>query len=155
MKVYEFDAVIQTEGKVDSGYVEFPFDVEKEFGTRGQVKVIAKFDGYEYRGSLAKMGYRCHLIGITKKVRSEIGKNPGDTIHVVVKQDLEPRTVEVPEDFEKILNQNPEAQTFFNKLSYTNRKQYVQGILNAKKAETRERRIKHSIDKLLNGIKEP
>lgn len=155
MKVYEFDAVIQTDGRIDSGYVEFPFDVGKEFGTRGQVKVIATFDEYEYRGSLVKMGHHCHFIGLIKKVRAEIGKNPGDTVHVVIKQDLEPRTVEVPEDFEKMLNQNPEAQTFFDKLSYTNRKQYVQWITNAKKAESRDRRIKNSICKLLQGIKEP
>ncbi|GAB6172340.1 hypothetical protein JCM15765_18180 [Paradesulfitobacterium aromaticivorans] len=145
----------KTDGTIDWGYVEFPFDVETEFGTRGQVKVIATFDGYEYRGSLARMGHHCHLIGLTKKVRAEIGKNPGEGVHVVIKQDVEPRTVELPEDFEKLLNQNPEAKMFFDKLSFTNRKEYVQWITTAKKVETRDRRLRNSIDKLLQGIKEP
>ena len=60
MKVYEFDAEIIKHEGIDGTYVEFPYAVEKEFGTRGQVKVWATFDGYEYRGSLANMGFhRC------------------------------------------------------------------------------------------------
>lgn len=155
MKVYEFDAEIIKHETLDSGYVEFPFEVEKEFGVRGQVKVIATFDGYEYRGSLAKMGHHCHILGLTQKVRAAIGKNPGDTVHVVIKQDIEPRTVEVPEDFKTLLDQNPEAKVFFEKLSFTNRKEYVQWITSGKKKETRERRLAESIDKLANGIKSP
>lgn len=155
VKVYEFDAVIKKAETLDSGYVEFPFDVEKEFGTKGQVKVIVTFDGYEYRGSLAKMGHHCHFVGLTKQVRRAIGRNPGDIIHVVLKHDTEPRTVDVPEDFQTLLNQYPEAKAFFEKLSFSNRKHYVQWITSAKKTETRERRLLESIDKLSNGIKHP
>lgn len=153
MKVYEFDSTIIQHPSLNSGYVEFPFDVEKEFGTRGQVKVIAAFDGYEYRGSLAKMGLDCHIIGLTQKVRSVIHKNPGDTVHVVIKQDVENRTVEIPKDFMDLLERNPEAKDYFNKLSYTNRKEYVLWITGAKKSETRERRLLESIEKLSKGIK--
>ncbi|WP_010233489.1 DUF1905 domain-containing protein [Clostridium arbusti] len=39
MKSYEFDAVIKKHGTIDAAYIEFPYDVEKEFGTKGQVKV--------------------------------------------------------------------------------------------------------------------
>lgn len=155
MKIYEFDAEIKKHRTINAGYVEFPFDVEKEFGTKGQVKVVATFDGYEYRGSLVKMGHPCHFIGLTQKVRAAIGKNPGDIVHVVIKQDIEPRTIEVPEDFQLLLNQNPEAREFFEKLSFTNRKEYVQWIISAKKTETRERRLRESIEKLLKGIKHP
>lgn len=39
MKKYEFDALVIKHEKVNSGYVEFPFDTVKEFGKKGQVKV--------------------------------------------------------------------------------------------------------------------
>jgi len=155
MKTYEFDAKMLTDGIMDWGFIEFPYDAQKEFGIRGQVKVVASFDGYEYRGSLVKMGHTCHIIGITKKIRSVIGKNPGDMIHVLIRQDVEPRLVEIPLDFENLLKNNPEAKAFFDTLSYTNRKSYVVWIKSAKKEETRQKRLFASIEKLLDKIKEP
>lgn len=155
MKAYEFDAEIKKQEDVDGAYIEFPYDVEKEFGVKGQVKVTATFDGVGYRGSLARMGHSCHILGMTKKIRAEIGKQPGDTVHVVIKKDDEPRVVEVPEDFNKLLDANPEANSFFNTLSYTNRKAYVEWITSAKKAETRVKRLEQSVELLLNKVKKP
>jgi hypothetical protein len=155
MKTYEFDAKMLTDGTHDWGFVEFPYDVQQEFGTKGQVKVIATFDGYPYRGSLVKMGQDCHHIGITKPIRAAIGKNPGDMVHVVIRQDTEPRVVEVPEDLKQLLQDHAEAEAIFQKLSYTNQKAYVQWIISAKKEETRQKRMKEAIEKLLQGVKEP
>ncbi|MCX7923721.1 MAG: YdeI/OmpD-associated family protein [Clostridia bacterium] len=155
MDIYEFNAVIQKHDGMDAAFIEFPYDVEQEFGTKGQVKVHASFDGHEYRGSLAKMGYRCHCLGLTQKIRKTIGKNPGDTVHVIIKRDEQPRVVEVPEDFEKLLGENEAANKFFNELSYSNKREYVQWIVSAKRVETRNKRLEDSINKLLNGVKHP
>ena len=35
MKIYEFDAVIIKHDSIDAAFIEFPYDVEKEFGVRG------------------------------------------------------------------------------------------------------------------------
>jgi hypothetical protein len=83
--------------------------------------VQVTFDGVEYRGSLAKMGYHCHILGVTQKIRKKINKNPGDTVHVVLKQDIGPRIVEVPQDFAELLNQNFEAKELFDSMSYTHK----------------------------------
>ena len=80
-KVYEFEAVIRKVPEIDGAYVEFPYDVRKEFG-RGRVKVHARFDGQPYDGSLVRMGTPGHIIGIRKEIRARIGKQPGDTIRV-------------------------------------------------------------------------
>lgn len=45
MKKYEFDALIQKHDSIDAAFIEFPYDVLEEFGTKGQVKVKAVFDG--------------------------------------------------------------------------------------------------------------
>lgn len=155
MKKFEFDAQIQPHENLDAGFIEMPFDVEKEFGRKGQVKVKATFDGVEYRGSLVRMGHPCHLIGITQKIRKEIGKGPGDTVHVVITADDEPRTVELPADFVKLLSSSGKAGKFFDSLSNTHKKEYAQWITSAKKEETRARRLEKALSFLENGKKEP
>jgi len=50
------------------------------------VKVSATFDGELYDGSLVRMKTPCHIIGIRKEIRTKLGKQPGDIIHVTVKE---------------------------------------------------------------------
>jgi len=87
-RTYEFDAVLQKVPDLDGAYVEFPFDVRREFG-KGRVKVQAAFDGHPYRGSLVRMGTECHIIGVRKDIRAAIGKQPGDTVRVTIREDGE------------------------------------------------------------------
>lgn len=82
-EVYEFDAVIKKVPDIDGAYVEIPFDVKKEFG-KGRVKVHAVFDTAEYDGSIVRMGTPCHILGLRKDIRTAIGKQPGDTVHVTI-----------------------------------------------------------------------
>jgi len=84
MQAYEFDAVIIKAPDMDAAYVEIPFDVRAVFG-KGRVAVDATFDGVPYRGSLVKMGTECHIIGIRKEIRRQIGKQAGDTVKVTLK----------------------------------------------------------------------
>ena len=84
-KLYEFTAEIKKVPDINGAYVEFPFDVREEFG-KGRVKVLATFDGTPYEGSLVKMKTPCHIIGIRKDIREKIGKQPGDTIAVTIKE---------------------------------------------------------------------
>lgn len=153
MRTYEFDAEIKKQEKVDGAYVEFPYDVEKEFATKGQVKVKASFDGIPYRGSLANMGHSCHILGITQKIRKDMNKQPGDIVHVVIQQDDEPRVIEVPEDLKVKLEENNGAKDFFESLSFSNKKKFVDWITSAKKAETREKRLEEAVEMLSNNIK--
>ena len=81
--VYEFDAVIRKVPDIDGAYVEFPHDVQALFG-KGRVKVAATFDGVPYAGSLVRMGTPGHILGMRKDIRAQIGKQPGDTVHVTV-----------------------------------------------------------------------
>lgn len=82
---FEFDAVIQKVPDLDGAYVDIPFDVKATFG-KGRVPVHATFDGAPYDGSLVRMGTPGHILGIRKDIRAQIGKQPGDTVHVVLRQ---------------------------------------------------------------------
>lgn len=61
--------------------------------------------------------------------------------------------MEIPEDVQEALDRNDEAAVFFGKLSYSHRKEYIQWILSAKKAETRSKRIGQAIEMLAQGKK--
>lgn len=82
---YVFDAVIKKVPDLDGAYVEIPFDVREKFG-KGRVPVHAEFDGEPYDGSLVRMGTPCHILGIRKDIRAKIGKQPGDTVKVTIKE---------------------------------------------------------------------
>ena len=94
-KIYEYDAVIMASSSGRGGaYVPFPYDIRMEFG-KGRVKVRATFDGEPYDGSIVNMGVKnadnsvCYIIGILKDIRAKIGKQPGDSVHVTVKERIE------------------------------------------------------------------
>lgn len=89
-KLYEFEAVILKNPDMDAAYVEIPFDVKAAFG-KGRVPVNATFDGAAYAGQLVKMGTPCHVIGIRKDIRAKIGKQPGDTVKVTLRQRQMPK----------------------------------------------------------------
>ena len=84
-KIYKFEAFIKKVPDINGAYIEIPFDVKEEFG-KGRVPVHATFDGEPYDGSLVRMKTPCHIIGIRKDIREKIGKQPGDTIKVTLKE---------------------------------------------------------------------
>ena len=90
-QIYEFTATIQKVPGIDGAYVEFPYDVKTTFG-QGRVKVHATFDGEPYDGSLVNMGVKntdgtvCYIIGLRKDIRAKIGKQPGDIVHVTIRE---------------------------------------------------------------------
>ena len=88
-KIFEYDAVIHADPQSGGAYVAFPWDIRREFG-KGRLKVHAEFDRVPYDGSVVNMGVRnadgsvCYVIGVLKSIRTRIGKDDGDTVHVVV-----------------------------------------------------------------------
>jgi hypothetical protein len=153
MKKYKFKARIEA-GDGGGAYVLFPYDTEKEFGSKGRVPVKATFDGVPYTGSLIKYGNPLHMLGMLKAIRAETGKGPGDTIEIVIWKDEELRTVEVPAQFKNLMKKE-RLLPVFEKLSYTHRKEYCRWITEAKKEETRLKRLEEAIKMLKKGVKTP
>jgi hypothetical protein len=132
--------------------VEVPFDVEKEFGSK-RPKVKAMIEGIPYRGILTRMGSDCHILGIRKEIREQLGKTFGDALTVIVEPDTEPRMVEVPAELKQAFKTENLAKDLFEKLSYTHQKEYVNWINEAKREETRQNRIVKTIEMLKKGQK--
>jgi len=144
-----FKATIQNAGG-GGAFVEIPFDVEKEFGSK-RPKVKAMIEGVSYRGTLVRMGSEHHMLIILKGIREQLGKTFDDEIKVTVEADAEARVVEIPKDLLKEFKKDKQAKVIFDKLSYTHQKEYVRWIEDAKKDETRQTRIIKTIEMLKKG----
>ena len=138
-----FKAVIEDAGG-GGAYVRVPFDVEEAYGQK-RVKIKALINGEPYRGTLVRMGTGGHILGILKEIRTKIGKTFGDEVEVILEEDVEPRVVQVPPDFQAALDGDPAAKMAFERMSYTHQKEYVQSVLEAKQANTRQKRIEKNL----------
>jgi len=113
-------------------------------GKRAAVKVTIGKKTARLR--LAVMGGK-NMIGISKANRDELGVEIGDTVDATITVDEAERTVEVPDDVAKALTK-AKLRKPFDALSYTHRKEHVRAITEAKKPETRTKRIEAMLEKL-------
>lgn len=146
---HQFRAVIQDPGG-GGAYVTIPFDVEQVFGAR-RVKIKATIDGEPYRGTLVRMGAPTHMLLVLKEIRQKIGKSFGDEVEVTLEEDTAPRQVTLPPDLLELLEQNSQAKAAFARLSYTHQKEYVQWIEEARREQTRQKRLVETVAMLLQG----
>lgn len=142
-----FTVVLEKHPKMEATGITIPFDVEAVFGAK-RVPVKATINGAEYRGSVVPMGGK-YMLGIPKAFREAAGIEAGDNIVVTLEKDAAERTVNVPEDLATLLKKNKDAAKAWEKLSYTHRKEHARSIEEAKKVETRAKRIEKTIEMLL------
>src|SRR3954447_18007389 len=112
--------------------------------------VVATVNGYTWRTSVARMGGES-LLGLSRQVREAAGVAAGDAVDVVVLLDREPREVDVPDDLAAALAADAEAKAIFDALAFTHRKEYARWITEAKKDDTRQRRVSQAIEMIRAG----
>jgi len=127
--------------------IEVPADVLAALDAGKRPPVVVKVNGYEYRSTVAPMGGK-YLLPFSADRRKESGIRGGDPIEVELTLDTAPRKVEVPDDLQAALDASPGAAAAWGELSYTHRKEHVRSVLDAKKPETRTRRIATILAKL-------
>lgn len=146
----EYEAVIKEIPLRQGGFatgVEFNYDLKETFGKGNLVPVVITFDErVKYTGSLAKMGASPSIM-LRRDIREELGKSPGDKVHVKVELDTSERKIELDQDEESALK-NASLLEKFQSLAFTHQREYHQWITEAKKPETRAARIAKMLDQL-------
>jgi hypothetical protein len=132
-------------------YLVIPFDVEKAFGSKGNVPVKGTFDGAAFTGTAMPLGRGRHMLVVNKEVRDKIRKEKGDVVTVVVEQDAAERTIHTPDDFARAIESNAKAREQYAGFSNSKKKEYVEWIEGAKQAETRARRIAQGVELIAQG----
>jgi len=69
--------------------------------------------------------------------------------------DVDKKIVKLPDEIKDVLQKSPQALANYEKLSYSNRKEYVLWILTAKQEKTRDERLVKMVEKLEAGKKNP
>ncbi|UFS58864.1 YdeI/OmpD-associated family protein [Subtercola endophyticus] len=145
----KFETVLKQSGKSATGIV-VPQDVYDALGTAKRHAVAVTINRYTYRSTVTP--YRGEImLPVSAEVRKGAGIEGGDTIEVDIVLDDQPREVTVPDDFAAALDAEPAARTFFDTLSYSNKRRFTVPIDDAKTSETRQRRITSSVAKLAEG----
>jgi hypothetical protein len=114
--------------------------------------VLATVNGFSWRTSVARMGGE-FLVGLSRQVREQAGVEAGDTVAVKLELDTAPREVDVPEALETALAKDQKARAAFEALAYTHRKEYARWVTEAKREETRQRRVNQALEMLRDGKK--
>jgi hypothetical protein len=112
---------------------------------RGRVPLAITYEGRVFRTSVSI--YRGEWMTVVNQEMRDGGLAPGAAYFVDIAADTQERTVEVPADFAAALGESGLTESF-DALSYTHRKEHVRAIAEAKKPETRARRIEAAITKL-------
>lgn len=140
------------QGKGGWTFAQIPEVVKDKKAPFGWVKVRGTIDGYEIKKyHLMPMGNGNLFLPVKAEIRKQIKKREGDYVHVILYPDREP--LEVPEEMLLCLNDEPVALKFFNSLSESEQKFYIQWIYSAKKEETKITRLAQTIIKLSKGLK--
>jgi hypothetical protein len=69
--------------------------------------------------------------------------------------DPKQKIVRLPDDLAAVLSKNKKAASFFESLSFTNKKEYVEWVVTAKRPETRLERVTGTLERLSKGWKNP
>jgi len=129
-----------------------PFDVAKTFGMKGRVPVRGTINGFPFRSSLMNMG-EGHMMVVNAQLRAGAKCRADDTVEVVMEHDDAKRTVTPPAWLKKIIHGDAKAKAYWAKLSSTHQKEYVREITEAKKEETRDKRVAAMMTALRTGTR--
>lgn len=114
-------------------------------GKRGTVNVIMTVEGVPFARTAKPDKDGGHFIVFTAEMREKTGVEPGDSVRVGLKVDPAPRTAEVPGDLLLGLKDDPDARNAYNAMPPSHRKSYAEFIEDAKRPETRVRRVQQAL----------
>jgi hypothetical protein len=132
-------------------FVVVPEAVAAAAGLRYGVRVRGTVNGVAYRSSLMKYSGVFHM-GVHKATLAAAGVAPGTPIDVAIEIDDQPLPTDtMPADLKKALT--GAAKAAWEKLPPSHKREHVKHVLEAKKPETRARRIAATIATLTSSAK--
>ncbi|MEI6122686.1 MAG: YdeI/OmpD-associated family protein [Bacteroidota bacterium] len=126
-------------------YVDLPYEVALKLNKKGRIPVCGHIDSCEFRSSLNKKGDGSLFLFVSQPLQKAMGKQAGDVVKVQLAVDTEPRIALVPNDLAEALAESEKARQVFQRFTYSHQKEVIDWIDDAKKAETRIRRIVKAI----------
>jgi hypothetical protein len=134
---------------VDGG--GFVINISKEIlfqlgGGKRRIPVNVNIEGISYKSTIVTMGNDIFFFPVRKEIRQQILKDINDEIEVAVSIDIEQRVVDIPDEIMESFLLLPPTLEYFKALSYTYQKEMVNYVMQAKRIETKNKRILKMID---------
>lgn len=150
----EFRAKVVAGGPGNAWFTaHFPRRVTEQLGTKASVRVAGTINGHTFRSSAFPNGDGTHHIMVNKAMRDGAGVGDGDTARFVLEVDRKPRVVRVPPELRAALQASKEAEANFKAMAPSHRKAYVDYVNEAKRPETRARRVAETVRRCARGLK--
>ena len=127
------------EGTGTSTFALIPFDVAAAFG-RKRAPVKGTINGFPFRSTVMVYGDEYRLVA-NAELRAGARAEAGDVVEGVIEADTAPRVVALPADLSAALRSRRAAAAAWRALSYSHQKEHLAWISDAKRPETRTRRI--------------
>jgi hypothetical protein len=138
------------EGKGGWTYARIPEILQNKNAPFGWVRVQGTIDNFEIRNyNLMPFGNGSLFLPVKSAIRKIIKKQPGDFVHVILYADSLP--VEIPEELNDCLRDEPRAFLTFLLCTEGEKKAFIEWIYSAKTDETKVKRIAGTIEKLIRG----
>ena len=126
----------------------------KSLGTKGRAPIRVTVNGAQtFRMSAFPDGKGGNMINFNKQMQAATGVLPGMGARFRVELDVEERAVTLPKDLKTALEKAPRAKAAFDGLAPSHKKGYVYWIEEAKRPETRKKRVHKAVDRLAKGEK--
>ena len=120
-----------------------------KIGAKHRSRVRGTLAGTAFRSNLVSMGGRL-LLGVHTATVQTAGVSVGDRVKIAMELDTEPLPGDiVPPELEVALAKNKTARAAWEKMPPSHRREYVGYIDEAKKTETRVRRVDASIERMI------
>jgi bacteriocin resistance YdeI/OmpD-like protein/uncharacterized protein DUF1905 len=148
MAAKRFTVTLERVGKTATMF-RVPFDLEQAFGRR-RPPVLVTIGDHTWRTTPGVYDGVGHVV-VNRSVKSATGVDAPERVRVTMELDTKPRTVEVPRDLGTAFEEDVTAKAAFDALSFTHRREYVEWIEEAKRPETRARRIAGTVDRVKQG----
>jgi uncharacterized protein YdeI (YjbR/CyaY-like superfamily) len=148
-----FVAVLERSGdKLNWVIIRVPFDVQKIWGKRGQLKVQGEINGFPFRTSLFPDGKGGHILMVNKKMQAGGEVRYGMKAHFQMEPDTAKREVNVPKELRRVLGQSKRLDKFYGSLSFSARKWIADMVADRKQAESRVRSAERTAEWLMEAI---
>jgi hypothetical protein len=148
MGAKRFTVALERVGKTATMF-RVPFDLKEAFG-RARPPIRVTIRGHTWRTTPGVYGGVGHIV-VNRAVKAATGVDAGDRVPVVLELDTKPRSVRVPADLRAALADDAVATDAFARMSYTHRREYVDWVKDAKRPETRSRRIASAVERIRAG----
>ena len=152
-EIYRFTAPMERmTGRFAWCYIEFPHDVEKLFGKKGNVRVQCILNGVKTDRALmpTKSGYHIIVLGGDLRRQMKV-KKPGDMVQVELWLHPEPQKVDIPEELAETLDFMPEVKALWDRFNPGMQRSLCYWVSSAKTTPTRAKYVAELLRRLESG----